>query len=165
MSDRPWSVDHLRQNFLYQITGRPEDRRRQVGEAMKNSNEFRKTAQYAIDNELTDSAVSNLHESARLAITAKAAADGFRFNSDKGGHAAVDDYALAVGLVTRTEWAQLDTLRELRNSNNYPADIANPPSQTEVEQFAKLVDKIREQVGERIGPPRARRIPPPPKKA
>lgn len=87
MSDRPWSLDHLRQNFMYQIAAKPEDRREQAAAALKNSDQFRETAHFAIDNDLNGSAVSNLHESARLAITAKAAADGFRFNSDKGGHA------------------------------------------------------------------------------
>lgn len=163
MSDRPWSLDDLRQGFLYQIAGPPADRRRQAGEALKNSDQFRATAQFAVDNELTGSAVSNLHEAARLAVTAQAAADGFRFTSAQGGHAAVDDYALAAGLVTRTEWAQLDALRDLRNSNNYPADITSPPSQTEVEQFAALVDKIRGEVAKKLSPPRARRVPPPPK--
>lgn len=162
MSDRPWSLDHLRQNFMYQIAAKPEDRREQAAAALKNSDQFRETAHFAIDNDLNGSAVSNLHESARLAITAKAAADGFRFNSDKGGHAAADDYALATKLVDRKEWAQLDTLRELRNSNNYPADITTPPSQTEVEQFAELVDKIRDAVFRAVRP-KPKIIPPPPK--
>lgn len=160
MHDRPWGIDRLRQQFLYQTTATPTDRRAQAQQTMKSSDDFRKTAAFAIDADLLGSAVSNLHESVRLAITAQATADGYRFNSAAGGHAAVDDYGLAVGLVDKRQWAQLDTLRELRNANNYPADIAALPTKTEVDAIASLVDHVRSEVARRLTP--VRRIPPPP---
>lgn len=160
MHDRPWGIDRLRQQFLYQTTATPADRRAQAQQTMKSSDDFRQTADFAINADLFGSAVSNLHESVRLAITAQATADGYRFNSSPGGHAAVDDYGLAAGLVDRHQWAQLDTLRELRNANNYPADIAAPPTKTEIAAIAALVDHVRSEVARRLTP--RRRIPPPP---
>jgi hypothetical protein len=160
MHDRPWGLDRLHQQFLYQTTATSAERRAQAQQTMRSSDDFRQTAGFAIDADLVGSAVSNLHESARLAITAHATADGYRFNSAQGGHAAVDDYGLAAGLVDKRQWAQLDTLRELRNANNYPADIAAPPTKTEVVAIAALVDHVRSEVARRLTPRRP--IPPPP---
>ena len=41
-------------------------------------------------------AISALHESARLAVTALAALDGYRFSNAAGVHEAVVDYAIAI---------------------------------------------------------------------
>lgn len=160
MAERPWPLDQLRANFLYQLTVAAQERRAQAANAMQHSDEFRATAQYAIENDLGGSAISNLHESVRLAITAQATADGYRFRDTAGSHAAVDDYALAAGLVTRKQWAQLDTLRDMRNANNYPADIAVQPNSRELAEIAGLVDAVRNAVAAKVNPPR--RIPPPP---
>ena len=163
MAERPWSLEQLRANFLYQLTATAKERRAQAADTMQHSDEFRATAQYAIDNDLGGSAISNLHESARLAITAQATADGYRFRDTAGSHAAVDDYALSVGLVNRKQWAQLDTLRDMRNANNYPADIAVQPNSGELAEIAGLVDAVRDTVTAKLKP--AKRIPPPPRPA
>lgn len=156
-------MPELRQSFMYQLAVSPAEQNRQVKDALRNAGEFRRTAQFAIDNDLTGSAISNLHETARLAITATVARAGFRFRDTKGAHAAVDDYALASGLVNRAEWARLDALRDLRNANNYPADISAPPSAAEVGQFAQLVDDVVKRATDNAAPA-TKRIPPPPKR-
>ena len=86
-------------------------------------------------------AVSALHESARLAVTALAAQDGYRFSNTAGAHEAVVDYAFAIKLVDRTQYAQLDQLRDLRHQVNYPEDLI-APSPREIEQYSELVDTI-----------------------
>lgn len=100
--------------------------------------------------------ISNLHESARLATTAVAAARGLRFANRPAAHVAVVDYAFAVKRVNRTEWAQLDELRDLRHKTNYPSDLVEP-TDTELDQFATLTDTVIARGQTMIAP-----IPPPP---
>lgn len=89
MAERPWPLDQLRANFVYPHTATVRDRRAQAANTMQHSDEFRATAQYAIENDLGGSAISNPHESARLAITAQATSDRYRFRDTAGSHAAV----------------------------------------------------------------------------
>jgi hypothetical protein len=100
--------------------------------------------------------ISNLHEAARLAVTALAAASGLRFANRAGAHVAVVDYALGLKLVNRAEWAQLDELRDLRHKTNYPSDLIEP-TDTELDQFSQLTDAVIARSQQRIVP-----IPPPP---
>ena len=66
---------------------------------------------------------------------------GLRFANRPAAHVAVVDYAFAVKLVNRTEWAQLDELRDLRHKTNYPSDLVEP-TDTELDQFATLTDTV-----------------------
>ncbi|MEO8266309.1 MAG: hypothetical protein ABI706_12470 [Ilumatobacteraceae bacterium] len=70
--------------------------------------------------------ISALHESARLAVTALAALEGYRFSNTVGAHEAVVDDAFAIRLLDRTRYAQLDQLRDLRHQVNYPEDLIAP---------------------------------------
>lgn len=83
---------------------------------------------------------------------------GLRFANRPAAHVAVVDDALAAKLVTRTEWAQLDELRDLRHKTNYPSDLVEP-SDTELDQFASLVDAVIARAQRMIAP-----VPPPPKR-
>ena len=103
-------------------------------------------------------AISALHEAARMAVTAVAALDGYRFSNTPGAHEAVVDYALAIQLVDRARYAQLDQLRELRHQVNYPEDLI-APSAREIEQYSELVDTVLTLATAKIP---TTRIPPPP---
>ncbi len=103
-------------------------------------------------------AVSNFHEAARLAVTAVATANGFRFRNTAGAHEAVVDYALAVGMVDRSEHGRLDLLRRLRHEVNYPADLIEP-SASDLEVIARLVGKVLDVATAQLPTPK---IPPPP---
>jgi hypothetical protein len=59
-------------------------------------------------------------------------------------------------LVNRTEWAQLDELRDLRHKKNYPSDLVEP-TDLELDQFAALTDTVIGRAHTSISP-----IPPPP---
>jgi hypothetical protein len=86
-------------------------------------------------------------------------ATGYRFSNAAGAHEAVVDYALAIKLVDRRQYAQLDQLRGLRHQVNYPEDLI-APSPREVEQYSDLVDTILALAEKKLP---TRRIPPPPK--
>ena len=66
------------------------------------------------------------------------------------------DYAFGVQLVNRTEWAQLDELRDLRHKTNYPSDLIEP-TDAELDQFSDLTDTVIARAQSAIAP-----IPPPP---
>lgn len=157
MSGRPADLATLQRDAMHQVPGTSADRRRDGIRTLTSAREFRTTAQLCRDDGLRLPVISNLHEAARLAATAVAAARGLRFANRAAAHVAVVDYALAAKLVTRTEWAQLDELRDLRHKTNYPSDLVEP-SDTELDQFANLVDAVIARAQRMIAP-----VPPPPK--
>jgi hypothetical protein len=127
--------------------------------SLEQAHDFRRAAAGNLAEGLRLPAVSSLHESARLAITAVAAHEGYRFSNAAGAHEAAVDYALGIKLVNRPQYAQLDQLRDLRHHVNYPEDLI-APSLREIEQYSELVDTIFGLADKRL---HARRIPPPPK--
>jgi hypothetical protein len=92
-------------------------------------------------------------------VTAVAALDGYRSSNTAGAHESDVDFALAIKLVDRRQYAQLDQLRGLRHQVNYPEDLI-APSPREVEQYCELVDTILALAEKQLP---TRRIPPPPK--
>ena len=65
------------------------------------------------------------------------------------------DAALAIQIVIRTEWAQLDELRDLRHRTNYPSDLIEP-TDVELDQFSALTGTVVARARSKIAP-----IPPP----
>ncbi len=131
--------------------------RRHEPRLLRHAN-FRRAAVGNLTEGLVLPAVSALHESARLAVTALAAQDGYRFSNTAGAHEAVVDYAFAIKLVDRTQYAQLDQLRDLRHQVNYPEDLI-APSPREIEQYSELVDTLLALTEKKLP---TRRVPPPP---
>jgi hypothetical protein len=156
MNGRPSGLDDIIRDAMHQMAGTRRSHRDEALRTLASAREFRTTAQLGRDNGLRLPVVSNLHEAARLAVTAVAAVRGFRFANRPGAHVAVVDYALAVDLVDRTEWAQLDELRDLRHKTNYPSDLIEL-SDTELDQFSRLTDGVITRAQQAIAP-----IPPPP---
>lgn len=156
MSGRPADLATLQRDAMRQVPGSSADRRRDGTRTLASAREFRTTAQLCRDDGLRLPAISNLHEAARLAATAVAAAHGLRFANRPAAHVAVVDDAFAVGLVSRTEWAQLDELRDLRHKTNYPSDLIEPTDR-ELDQFATLTDTVISRARAMLAP-----IPPPP---
>jgi hypothetical protein len=156
MTGRPAGRDELVQNSMHQVYGDGRSHRTAALSVLGSARQFRKTAQLSRLDGLRLPVISNLHESARLAISAIAAANGLRFSNVRGAHVAVVDYAFAIGVVNRDEWSQLDELRDLRHKTNYPSDLIEP-GDSELDQFCGLVDAILARIQELIAP-----IPPPP---
>lgn len=156
MSGRPADVHALIRDAMHQVPGSSGDRRREGARTLGSAREFRQTARLCRDDGLRLPVISNLHEAARLAISAVAAARGLRFANRPGAHVAVVDYAFGVQLVNRTEWAQLDELRDLRHKTNYPSDLVEP-TDAELDQFSDLTDTVIARAQSAIA-----RIPPPP---
>lgn len=157
--DRPAPLDELRRDRMHQAAGGPAERAEAARATFEQAREFRQAAASNLAEELRLPAVSALHESARLAVTAVAALEGYRFSNTPGAHEAAVDYALGIQLVNRQQHAQLDQLRDLRHHVNYPEDLI-APSPREIEQYSELVDTVLVLAEKRM---RARRIPPPPK--
>ena len=156
MSARPADLATLQREAMHPTSGGSADRRRDAGRTLNSADEFRKTAQLCRSDGLRLPVISNLHEAARLAITAVAASRGLRFANRPAAHVAVVDYALAIQIVNRTEWAQLDELRDLRHKTNYPSDLIEP-TDVELDQFSALTDTVVARARSKIAP-----IPPPP---
>jgi hypothetical protein len=156
---RPASLNELRRDRMHQISGSPADRAKAARATFAQANDFRRAAVSNFSEGLILPAISALHESARLAVTALAALDGYRFSNTAGAHEAVVDYARAVELVDRLQFAQLDQLRDLRHQVNYPEDLISPTLH-EVEQYSELVDTILALAAAKLPTPR---IPPPPR--
>jgi hypothetical protein len=145
---------------MHQLPGATmQDRLKTARTVLRQARAFRQAAQGNLSEGLRLPAISSLHESARLAVSAVAAFDGYRFSNTPGAHEAVVDYAHACKLVDQIQFAQLDQLRDLRHQVNYPADMIEP-SEREVEQFCTLVDDVLAAAVSRIPAPK---IPPPPK--
>lgn len=143
---------------MHQVVGNTSDRAKAARSTFTQAREFRRAAVSNLAEGLVLPAVSALHESARLAVTALAALDGYRFSNTAGAHEAVVDYAFGIKLVDRTQYAQLDQLRDLRHQVNYPEDLI-APSKREVEQYRELVDTILALAEKKLP---TRRVPPPP---
>ena len=156
---RPASLDALRRDRMHQVAGSAPDRAKAARATLGQARDFRRAAVGNLAEALVLPAISALHESARLAVTALAALDGYRFSNTVGAHEAVVDYALAIQLVDRRQYAQLDQLRDLRHQVNYPEDLI-APSPREVEQYSELVDTILTLAEKKLP---TRRIPPPPR--
>jgi HEPN domain len=156
---RPEPLDDLIRDATHQVSGSPREHRTEAMRNLSSARQFRKTAQLGREQGLPLPVISNLHEAARLAVTAVAAKHGLRFSNRAGAHMAVVDYAFGFGLATRTQWAQLDELRDLRHKTNYPSDVVEP-SEEELDQFGQLVDDLLNKCQMVIAP-----IPPPPKRA
>lgn len=156
---RPASLTDPRRDRMHQIPGKASDRTTAARATFGQAIDFRRAALGNLAEGLILPAISALHESARLAVTALAALDGYRFSNTVGAHEAVVDYAFAIQLVDRTRYAQLDQLRDLRHQVNYPEDLI-APSQREIEQYSELVDTILALTAKKLP---ARRVPPPPK--
>jgi hypothetical protein len=156
---RPASLDELRRDRMHQVAGNASDRARAALATFAQARDFRRAAVGNLTEGLVLPAVSALHESARLAVTSLAALAGYRFSNTAGAHEAVVDYAFAIQLTDRTQYAQLDQLRDLRHHVNYPEDLI-APSTREIEQYSELVDTILALAEKKL---RARRVPPPPK--
>lgn len=112
---RPQPLEVLQRDAMHQVPGTRSERRQEALRTLASAREFRKSAELALEQRLKLPAISSLHEASRLAISAQAASNGFRFSNRGAAHVAVVDYALALKLVDRTEWAQLDELRDLRH--------------------------------------------------
>ena len=156
---RPASLADLRRDRMHQVPGKASDRATAARATFGEANDFRRAASGNLAEGLILPAISALHESARLAVTALAALDGYRFSNTVGAHEAVVDYAFAIQLVDRTRYAQLDQLRDLRHQVNYVEDLI-APSQREIEQYSELVDTILALTAKKLP---ARRVSPPPK--
>lgn len=156
MNGRPTDLATLQRDALHQVPGSRTDHRHEGVRTLSSAREFRTTAHLCLTEGLRLPVISNLHEAARLAITAVAAARGLRFANRPAAHVAVVDYAFAIELVNRTEWAQLDELRDLRHKTNYPSDLVEP-TDLELDQFASLTDTVIGRAHTSISP-----IPPPP---
>jgi hypothetical protein len=154
---RPASLEELRRDRMHQVAGNASDRAKAARATFAQARDFRRAAVGNLTEGLV-LAVSALHESARLAVTALAAQDGYRFSNTVGAHEAVVDYAFAIKLVDRTQYAQLDQLRDLRHQVNYPEDLI-APSPREIEQYSELVDTILALAEKKLP---TRRVPPPP---
>ncbi len=144
---------------MHQVAGSATERVKAARARFGQARDFRRAAVGNLAEALVLPAISALHESARLAVTALAALDGYRFSNTVGAHEAVVDYAFAIELVDRQQYAQLDQLRDLRHQVNYPEDLI-APSPREVEQYSELVDTVLALAERRLP---ARRIPPPPR--
>ena len=156
MNSRPAALGELIGASLHRVPGPVAEHRNEGRRVLASAREFRHTAQLCSDNNLRLPVISNLHEAARLAVTAVAASKGLRFANRPGAHVAAVDYALAVDLVNRVEWTQLDQLRDLRHKANYPSDLVEPTS-AELDQFTNLADSVIVRAQQTIAP-----IPPPP---
>jgi hypothetical protein len=156
MNGRPSDLSTLQRDALHQVPGNLAEHRREGVRTLNSARDFRTTAHLCRTEGIRLPVISNLHEAARLAITAVAAARGLRFANRPAAHIAVVDYAFAIDLVNRTEWAQLDELRDLRHKTNYPSDLVEP-TDVELDQFSALTDTIIGRSQTRIAP-----IPPPP---
>ena len=154
---RPQPLEVLQRDAMHQVPGTRSERRQEALRTLASAREFRKSAELALEQRLKLPAISSLHEASRLAISAQAASNGFRFSNRGAAHVAVVDYALALKLVDRTEWAQLDELRDLRHKANYPSDLIEPTN-VEIDQFKSLADTVIGRSQNKIAP-----IPPPPK--
>ena len=143
---------------MHQTAGNSIVRTKAARSTFVQARDFRRAAVSNLAEGLVLPAVSALHESARLAVTALAALDGYRFSNTAGAHEAVVDYAFAIQLVDRRQYAQLDQLRDLRHQVNYPEDLI-APSKREVEQYSELVDAILGLAEKKLP---TRRVPPPP---
>ena len=158
----PMSLADLRRDRMHQLPSlSAQDRVKSARSVLRQAHSFRRAATAALGEELTLPAVSSLHEAARLAVSAVAVLDGYRFSNSAGAHEAVIDYAFASKLVDRVQFAQLGELRELRELRhqvNYPADMIEP-SRREVTQFEGLVDEVLQLAATRLPTPK---IPPPP---
>lgn len=144
---------------MHRVTDGVNERAKAARATFEQARDFRRAAISNMGEGLRLPAISALHESARLAVTALAALEGYRFSNTAGAHEAVVDYALGIQLVNRQQFAQLDQLRDLRHHVNYPEDLI-APSQREIAQFSELVDTMLALVEKQLP---ARRIPPPPK--
>ena len=144
---------------MHQVAGTASDRTKAARATFAQARDFRRAAVGNLTEGLVLPAVSALHESARLAVTALAAQDGYRFSNTVGAHEAVVDYAFAIKLVDRKKYAQLDQLRDLRHRVNYPEDLI-APSRREIEQYSELADTILALAAKKL--PKLR-VPPPPK--
>lgn len=159
--DRPTPLSQLERDLMHQTGSDPPRRRGDAQRTLGTAESFRAAAQQARESGHRLPAVSQFHEAARVAVTATATLNGFRFRNTERAHEAVVDYALAIGLVTIGEHARLDYLRELRHRVNYPADLIEP-TDADLTAIARLVEKVVQAATSRVDPPK--RIPPPPGK-
>ena len=79
MNGRPNDLGTLQRDALHQVPGTRADRRREGARTLSSAREFRTTAQLCRAEGIRLPVISNLHEAARLTITAVAAARGLRF--------------------------------------------------------------------------------------
>ena len=157
-SDRPAALAVLLRDRMQQAPGSPAGRAKAARNVLAQAHAFHRAADTNIAEGLALPAVSALHEAARLAVTAVAALNGYRFSNVAAHHEAVVDYAFAIELVDRKRHAQLDQLRELRHQVNYPEDLI-VPSEREIEQYRALVAAVVAVAASKFP---AKRIPPPP---
>lgn len=106
--ERPVPLDRLERDHMHPLASSATENKKAGRRTLAEAAAFRQVAHMGLDAGLSLPAVSNLHEAARLAITATATANGRRFSSAAGSHEAVVDYALAVGLVDAADHARLD---------------------------------------------------------
>ena len=158
--ERPLPLRQLERDHLPQLAGIASENRTAARRTLREARSFQQLAQVGIDSGLALPAVSNFHEAARLAVTAIATANGLRFRNTAGEHEAVVDYALAVGIVDRSEHGRLDLLRRLRHEVNYPADLIEP-SASDLDAISTLVEKVLDAAASTLPAPK---IPPPPKR-
>ena len=122
--------------------------------------QYRRAAEGAKRDGLSIPVTSNLHEAARLGITAVAARNGLRFRNMEAAHEAVVDYAVAARLCTERHWAQLDQLRMIRNSGNYPADLIELTPETILDMETVVDAVLRAAAALVLGRPRVNSRPP-----
>lgn len=103
MNGRPVGRDELIRDSIHQMQGGYQSRRASALSVLRSARQFRKTAHLSRLDGQRLRVVSNLHESARLAVSAKAAFDGLRFSNARGAHDAVVDYAFAIGVVSQID--------------------------------------------------------------
>jgi hypothetical protein len=158
-SERPAGLVELQRDRMHQLATSVAQRRGAARATLGQARDFRRAAAGNLADGLVLPAISALHEAARLAVTAVAVLDGYRFSNTPGAHEAVVDYAIAVQLVDRARYAQLDQLRDLRHQVNYPEDMIAPPLR-EIQQYTELVDAVLASASAKIP---AAKVPPPPR--
>ena len=147
----PSSLQEVQADGLYRNT----DLGRTVAARMRGeAAEYLAAAEAVAKLGMPVAAAGNLHEAARLAMTALAADRQYGLRSE-GTHKIAIDYGLGVGAINRAEWAALEELRLVRNANNYQADQIAINDGT----FARIADVVRRLV---TPPAPKRTIPPPP---
>lgn len=72
-ADRPASLEALRRDRMHQLAGRAPDRAKAARATLGQAHDFRRAAIGNLAEALVLPAISALHESARLAVTALAA--------------------------------------------------------------------------------------------
>jgi hypothetical protein len=103
---RPTSLDELRRDRMHQVAGNASDRTKAARATFARARDFRRAAVGNLTEGLVLPAVSALHESARPAVTALAAVDGYRFSKRE-----IEQYGELVDTILALAQKKLPTRR------------------------------------------------------